>query len=149
MNTIMHCWWQIIVAAIPYFMLGAIWFNPKVFGTLWASGHGIVMDEAKKKEVNMGKLFGMSFICALILCAVVCWVCCQGTNGMCAEGELCNSSMCHCIACGFMVGLAAAAAISMHYVYLMKPIRVFIIDGGYHIVGCTMAAIVFHLLGCC
>jgi hypothetical protein len=149
MNTIMHCWWQIIVAAIPYFILGAIWYNPKVLGSMWASGHGLEMSEEKKKEVNMGLLFGKSFISTLILCAVVCWVCCQGTLGMCGDGSSCQTSMAHCMASGFMVGLAAFGAMSMNYIYLMKPTRVFVIDGAYHIAGCTLAGIVLHMLGCC
>jgi hypothetical protein len=142
MNTILHCWWQILVAAIPYFMLGAIWYNPKFLGSIWASGHGLDMSEEKKKEVNMGKLFGLSFICTLVLCAVVCYVCCRGDMIM-------NRSLTDCLGCGLAVGFAAAAAMSMNYIYLMKPQRVFLIDGGYHILGCMLAATVFHLLGCC
>ncbi len=143
MNIILHNWWQILVAAIPYFMLGAIWYNPKVLGTIWASGHGVVMDEAKKKDVNMGKLFGLSFMCTLVLCAVVCYVCCAGGTPMA------HSSLCDCLCSGFAVGAAAAAAMGMNYIYLMKPSRVFLIDGGYHIIGCMLAATAFHMLGCC
>lgn len=146
MNIILANWWQILVAAIPYFMLGAIWYNPKVLGNTWGSGHGLDMSEDRKKDVNMGKLFGLSFLCTIVLCAVVCYVCCQGMSSMPGMSGMSNTD---CLGSGFAVGVAAAAAMSMNYIYLMKPIRVFVIDGGYHIIGCMLAATVFNLLGCC
>ena len=59
MTTILHCWWQIIVAAFVYFALGAAWFNPKTFGNAWMKSHGIVRDEEKMKDTNMGMMFGL------------------------------------------------------------------------------------------
>lgn len=140
MNTLLQNWWQILVAALPYFMLGAIWYNPKFLGNTWASGHGWVMDEAKRKEVNMSKLFGLSFLCTIVLCAVVCYFCCVGQMG---------KTLTECLTAGLSVGIAASAAISMNYIYLMKPLRVFVIDGSYHVLGCMLASSVYHLLGCC
>ena len=65
-----HCWWQIIVAAIAYFALGAIWFNPKVLGTMWMNSHGIKFDPEKMKE-GMAMRMGLSFI-QIYLCYALC-----------------------------------------------------------------------------
>lgn len=144
----MHFWWQTLVAALAFFMLGAIWYNPKVFGTAWAKSHGIVMDPEKRKEVNIAKLFICSFLCALVLSAVTLWVCaasCQIT--LCsAPGGM---GMIHCIKSGILVGAAGAAAISMGYIYNMKPLNSYLIDGGYNFTGCVMASIIYYFLGCC
>jgi hypothetical protein len=150
MMTIQHCWWQILVAAIVYFALGAVWFNPKVFGTAWANSHGIKMNDEDKKKVNMGKLFTLSFLCGLVLCAAVCIVCCAACGSMCTtDGQCVSAGIGCCLKSGLLVGLSASAAISMAYIYQMKPIAAYYTDCGYHIIGCLLAAITLHLLGCC
>src|SRR5688572_28117590 len=103
MTTLMHFWWQVLVAALAYFVLGAIWYNPKVFGTAWAKSHGIEMDPAKRKETNMARLFLMSFLCAFLLSAATLWVCvatCQG--GLCSSAG--GMGMGHCIKAGVLIG---------------------------------------------
>ncbi len=148
MTTTMHFWWQILVAAIVYFALGALWYNQKVLGTLWANSHGLKMDPEEMKKVNMGKLMSMSFLCTVVICAIVCWVC----NASCGEMS-CHADggggMMHCVKSGLVVGIAAASAISMGFIYQMKPMASYLIDGGYHITGCVLASVVFYFLGCC
>jgi hypothetical protein len=148
MTTVLHFWWQVLVAAIAYFALGAIWFNPKVFGTIWAKSHGIVMDPAKRAETNMGRLFAMSFLCALILSSAVCWVCCASCQGgsCSAPGGM---GIIHCIKSGLIVGGSGFAAISMGYIYQMKPLNAFLTDGGYNLTGSVLAGIIYYYLGCC
>ena len=145
MTVITHCWWQIIVAAIVYFALGAVWFNPKVFGSVWMNSHGIVMDEEKKKNTNMGLMMGLSFVCTLIFSAAICWICCATS----CDGSCHAMGMMHCLKIGFLVGFVGATSISMAYLYQMKPLNAFVTDGFYHIVGSLLAAATLHLLGCC
>lgn len=144
----MHFWWQVIVAALAFFMLGAVWYNPKVFGTAWAKSHGLSMDPEKRKEVNMAKLFISSFLCALVLSAVTLWVCvasCQG--GLCSSPG--GMGITHCLKSGLLVGAAGAAAISMGYIYNMKPLNAYLFDGGYNLTGCLLASVIYYFLGCC
>jgi len=144
MTTILHCWWQIIVAAIVYFALGAAWFNPKTFGNIWMKSHGIVMDEEKRKNTNMGLMMGLSFVCALIFSAAICWIGCAACGGNCQSTGLMD-----CWKIGLLIGIVAATSISMAYLYQMKPINAFLTDGLYHVVGSLLAATTLHLLGCC
>ncbi len=145
MTVILHCWWQIIVAAIIYFALGAAWFNPKTFGNAWMKSHGIVRDPEKMKETGMGITMGLSFVCALIFSAAICWICCATSSGECCQ----SSSLIHCLKIGFLVGMIAATSISLAYLYQMKPLNAFLTDALYHVVGSLLAAITMHLLGCC
>ncbi len=40
-------WLAVIVGAIVAFILGAIWYNPKVFGTKWAEGVRLSLEDAQ------------------------------------------------------------------------------------------------------
>ena len=44
--------------------MGFIWYNPKVFGTIWMNEIG--MTDEKAKQGNMLKIFGLTFIFAFI-----------------------------------------------------------------------------------
>ncbi|CAM4142765.1 MULTISPECIES: DUF1761 domain-containing protein [Flavobacterium] len=59
----------ILVAALSTFALGAIWYNPKVFGTAWMQESG--MTEEKAKKGNMAKIFGFAFLFAILLAFIM------------------------------------------------------------------------------
>lgn len=50
----------ILVAAVVPTVVGFIWYNPKVFGTVWMKESGVT--EEKMKNANMAKIFILSFI---------------------------------------------------------------------------------------
>ena len=52
--------YAVLVAALSSFVVGSIWYNPKVFGTIWMNETG--MTEEKAKNGNMAKIFGLTFI---------------------------------------------------------------------------------------
>lgn len=54
----------ILVAALSSFVVGFIWYNPKVFGTIWMNEIG--MTDEKAKQGNMVKIFGFTFLFALM-----------------------------------------------------------------------------------
>ncbi len=53
-----------LAAALSTFIVGFIWYHPKVFGTVWMKAEGLTEDELKKG--NMAKIFGLSFLFAFI-----------------------------------------------------------------------------------
>lgn len=55
----------ILVAALSSFVVGFVWYNPKVFGTIWMNEIG--MTEEKAKTGNMAKIFGLIFVFAFLL----------------------------------------------------------------------------------
>lgn len=59
----------VVVAALSTFVVGFIWYNPKVFGTIWMQESG--MTEEKAKKGNMLKIFGLTFIYSLIIAFLV------------------------------------------------------------------------------
>lgn len=55
----------LFVAAASTLLVGAIWYNPKVFGTVWA--RNAEMTEEKMKKANMGMIFTLVFVFAFLL----------------------------------------------------------------------------------
>lgn len=54
----------ILVAALTSFVVGSIWYNPKVFGTIWLKEAGITQEQSK--QGNMLKILGLTFIFSLL-----------------------------------------------------------------------------------
>ncbi|WP_445455478.1 DUF1761 domain-containing protein [Flavobacterium sp. HNIBRBA15423] len=59
----------ILVAALSTFALGAIWYNPKVFGTAWMKEAGLTEEQLKKG--NMAKIFGFAFFFAILIAFIM------------------------------------------------------------------------------
>jgi Protein of unknown function (DUF1761) len=55
----------ILLAALSSLVIGFIWYNPKVFGTIWMKESGVTMDENQKP--NMFLMFGMSIFYAFMI----------------------------------------------------------------------------------
>lgn len=55
----------ILVASFSSFIVGFIWYNPKVFGTIWMNETG--MTEEKARQSSMLKVFGLTFVFAFML----------------------------------------------------------------------------------
>ena len=53
-----------LAAALSTFIVGFIWYHPKVFGNAWMKAEGLTEDELKKG--NMAKIFGLSFLFSFI-----------------------------------------------------------------------------------
>jgi hypothetical protein len=54
-----------LVAALATLLVGFVWYNPKVFGTIWMNETG--MTDEKAKQGNMLKIFGLTIFYSLML----------------------------------------------------------------------------------
>ena len=61
--------YAILVASLVTLLVGFVWYNPKVFGTIWMKESG--MTEEKAKQGNMLKIFGLTVFYSLILSFMV------------------------------------------------------------------------------
>jgi len=57
--------WAIPIAAVAALIIGAVWYNPKVFGTAWMRESGLT--EEKIKSGNMAIIFGLALLFAAML----------------------------------------------------------------------------------
>lgn len=61
--------WVIFVAALIPLVTGAVWYNPKVFGTAWLKTSGLTEEEAASG--NMAVIFGLSYVFGIFLAAML------------------------------------------------------------------------------
>lgn len=59
----------LLLAALSTLVVGFIWYNPKVFGTIWMKEAGL--KEEDMKGTNMVKLFGLSIVYAFLISFVL------------------------------------------------------------------------------
>lgn len=57
--------YAVFVASLVTLLVGFVWYNPKVFGTIWMKETG--MTEEKAKQSNMIKVFGLTIFYSLLL----------------------------------------------------------------------------------
>ncbi|KAF2335418.1 DUF1761 domain-containing protein [Flavobacterium ginsenosidimutans] len=55
----------LFLAAIVTLVTGFIWYNPKVFGTIWMRENNFTQEELRKG--NMLKIFGLTYIFSLMI----------------------------------------------------------------------------------
>jgi hypothetical protein len=127
-------WLAIIVAAIAYFALGSIWFAV-LFGKQWMALNNIPEPTPESKE-QMKKLMVPMMLKSLVMSLVLAFtISLLGT----AIGI-------HNCVPGIKLGLALSAVgvipLIMADMYLMKPLKLWFIDAGYHVVGIVLMSII-------
>ena len=124
-------WLHVLVAAIGYFALGAIWYSV-LFGKKWVAYQNINMNDPDAKKGTGAIMFG-SFILMLI-----------ATIGLAIiVNRLQLNHFSSGVRWGLLTGVCfSATAISISYLYVKKPAGLHVIDGLYHIIGQIIAAVI-------
>lgn len=130
-------WLAVLVAAIAFFALGALWYGP-IFGKKWQ--RGVNLSDEEMKSANMGKLFGSAFVLALLISLGMAMF----FFGFAAEPG-CEVPM--TVSMGAIYGLMTGVffllpSISMNYLFARKGVALMLIDSGYHIVAYTMLGVI-------
>jgi hypothetical protein len=124
-------WLHVLVAAVAYFMLGALWYGP-LFSKPWIRGHNINISDPDAKK-GVGVIMVMGFIITVIICIAIQIV----LNVAMARGIEQG------VKWGLLLGLGfAATTTSMSYMYLKKPLSLHLIDGLYHVIGMAVAGVI-------
>ena len=61
----------VIVAAVASMVVGFLWYSPLVLGKPWMKLKGYNSESLKKAQQEMGKLYGLSFLAALVTAFVL------------------------------------------------------------------------------
>lgn len=129
-------WLAVLVSAVAYFSLGAVWFGP-IFGKAWMKAHGInpPTDEEKKK-MNVGGLMTMAFINTIVLTILTSYiVMIINYNGSLYTG----------VKLGAIIGGLVALPTGINYLFLQKNMTARILDGGYHACGVMIVSIIMSV----
>ena len=128
-------WLAVLVAAIVYFMLGAVWYSKALFGTKWAAVVGLDMSDPNKSKA-MAKMMAGTFVLILITC--------MGIAMLVTRMDL--SVLPSALKLGLITGICfATTAVSISFIYESRPTALYFIDCGYHLAGHLIAAIILVL----
>ena len=124
-------WLALLVAAVAYFILGALWYSKALFGTRWA---GLVKLDTTNPDLKKG--MGGMMISTFVLILVICF----GLETLIVKIGFARE-LTYGIKLGLLTGLAfATTAVSISYVYENKPTNLYLINNGYHVIGHVIAA---------
>lgn len=142
------------LASLSTLVVGAIWYNPKVFGTIWMRESGTSME--KIQGSNMALIFGMSLLYAFFIAFVLQMLVIHqfGAMGMIggniAEAKPSYAAFMadygtafrtfkHGALHGFMTGLFfALPVIGVGSLYERRSWKYVLIAGGYWVVSCMI-----------
>ena len=129
-------WLAVLAGAAAYFVLGAIWYSPVLFANPWSRMVNLKMDDPEAKK-GMPLLFIGSFLLMFI-----------ASTGLALLLQLLpGANVLHAAKLGLLVSVCFSfTTISISYLYTRKPAGLYAIDGGYHILGSILAAMVIRLL---
>jgi len=125
----------VLAAALSAFVLGGLWYSPVLFAKKWMAYNGIECAEGEKPKGNMGVIFGGAFLLSVVaayLFALI--VMFDDWKGGAIAGALTGF--------GF-----AATSFGISYLFEQRPLGLWLINGGYHVLQFTLYGIVFGLMG--
>lgn len=129
METNVINYWAILVSALSTFLIGGLWYSPAVFGKAWMRENGFTEEELKKG--NMAKIFGLTFVLALI--AAINLAMFLGPDVNIGMGAF----------YGFLAGFGwVAMFIGTHYLFERKSFKLFLINAGYSVVALTVMGVI-------
>jgi hypothetical protein len=127
-------WLAVLVAAVAYFLLGAIWYS-FLFRDAWIKSSGVNVNDPNAKKGVAGIMIA-SFITIIVTSIGLAFFISRiGSAGWMS---------------GLKVGLIAgvcfcAAAIWNSYLYEKRPLALHLINSFYNIVGCVIAGIIISI----
>lgn len=129
----------VLVSAIVYFVIGAVWYGP-IFGNIWMKLNKLKKEDVKKE--NMPRCFIGSFIGYLVLCFVLAHFV-QYSLLLAVQQSGAAFAVPVGAQTGFWAWLGFTAATSAGtYLYGGKPMKLYVLDNAYHLVGSVVAGII-------
>jgi hypothetical protein len=128
-------WLAIVLGAVAFFAVGAIWYTV-LFGKVWQRLVGLT-DEQIGSGANMPMIFGLCFLLELLVVTML---------GHLLAFLQPPDHVKMMISTGFGLTIMSPA-IGIVYLYMRKPLKLFLIDAGHFVVGMAAVGAVFVLLG--
>jgi hypothetical protein len=127
-------WHGVVLGAVAFFAVGALWYTV-LFGKAWQAAVGL-SEEQLKGGASMPLIFGTCFVLELLVSLTVGHLYAVTTPSDRAKLM---------ISVGLAIGVMSPA-IGICYLYMRKPLKLFLIDAGHFVVGMAALGGVFALL---
>lgn len=129
-------WLWVVVAAIVYFGLGALWYGP-LLGKTWAQGMGFGWPASDELKVAAPD-YVITFIAELGICIAL--------AALLSAGSVSGIGGALQVALWLWLGLVATTH-AVNAVFDSRPWTVYAINIGYHLVGMLVAAVILTSFG--
>jgi uncharacterized protein (DUF58 family) len=125
--------WAVLLAALAFWALGALWYSPVLFGKRWQKEVGFKEEDIKK--ANMALVFGGSFVLMLLMVWALNFV----INSHKPEEVSFLQGLHYGAFTGFFF---AMLTMGINYLYQRRSIVLWMIDGFYMIIGLGIAGMI-------
>ncbi len=122
--------WPVLAGTLAFFAVGSLWYGV-IFAAPWQRAAGL--SNTQLKSSNMGVIFALTLAFEMLI-AMVLWHLIARTDP--------KPFVVMMMAVGFAVGVMIPA-IGINYLYLRKPLALFLIDAGHFLVGMAAMGGVF------
>ena len=122
--------WPVLAGTAAFFVVGALWYGV-IFAGPWQRAAGLT--NTQLQGGNMGLIFGLTFAFEMLV-AMVLWHLVARTDP--------PPHVVMMMAVGFAAGVMIPA-IGINYLYLRKPLALFLIDAGHFLFGMAAMGGVF------
>jgi hypothetical protein len=122
--------WPVLAGTAAFFLVGALWYGV-LFAKPWQRAAGLT--NTQLQSGNMGVIFGLTFALEMLV-AMVLWHLVARTDP--------PPHVVMMMATGFAAGVMIPA-IGINYLYLRKPLALFLIDAGHFLAGMAAMGGVF------
>ncbi|WP_086736930.1 DUF1761 domain-containing protein [Erythrobacter colymbi] len=122
--------WPVLAGTAAFFIVGALWYGV-IFAAPWQRAAGL--SNTQLREGNMGVIFALAFLFEMLI-AMVLWHLLARTDP--------KPFVVMMMAVGFAGGVMIPA-IGINYLFLRKPLGLFLIDAGHFLVGMAAMGGVF------
>lgn len=122
--------WPVLAGAAAFFAVGALWYG-LLFSKPWQRAAGL--SNTQLREGNMAVIFGLTLAFEMLI-AMVLWHLLVRTDP--------KPLVVMMMAVGFAGGVMIPA-IGINYLYLRKPLALFLIDAGHFLTGMAAMGAVF------
>jgi hypothetical protein len=125
--------WAVLVSAVAFWVLGALWYSPVLFSKRWQKEVGIKAEEVSK--TNMFMVFGLSFLLMLLMVWALNFV----INAHKAEEVSLMTGLTFGVFTGFFF---AMLTMGINYLYQRRSLVLWLIDGFYVVIGLGIAGMI-------
>ena len=129
----------ILLAAASSFLLGGLWYSKWLFGKTWGREAGVDMAGKTadgKKAGHPARVFGISFAFALLAAFAFAFL--LGPN----------PGMMNALPLGLTIGIGfVAASFGINYQFANRSFKLWLIDGGYHVIQFAIYGLIFGAWG--
>jgi hypothetical protein len=123
-------WLAVVAAAVSTFVIGGLWYSPALFGRAWMSANNFTQEDLSKS--NMAKIFGLSFIFALLMSA--------NLAAFLADGK---TAAAWGATAGFLAGFGwVTLGLGTIALFERRPWKYVLINGGYMTVSFTIMGLI-------